>query len=93
MDEYIKKTDALKATRNANWDNNSSYKEVQERVNAIKSIPAADVVEVRHAHWTWNPHHCKWECSACGGMEGECESPICKWCGARMDTEDEHETD
>ena len=63
----------------------------------IKSIltgmKAADVMEVRHGRWIWNSHHCKWECSECGGMEGECESPVCKWCGARMDKEDEHEAD
>lgn len=51
----------------------------------LDTLPAVDVAEVRHGHWIWNPHHCKWECSECGGMEGECESPICKWCGAHMD--------
>ena len=53
----------------------------------IDAQPAANVVEVRHGNWIWNAHHCKWECSECGGMEGECESPVCKWCGARMDKE------
>lgn len=57
----------------------------------VSNLPAADVAEVRHGNWTWNPHHCKWVCSECGGMEGECMSPCCKWCGARMDEEDEHE--
>ena len=62
-------------------------------MSLIDEIPAADVVEVRHGNWIWNAHHCKWECSECGGMEGECESPVCKWCGARMDKEEEHEAD
>lgn len=57
----------------------------------IEEFSAADVAPVRHGRWIWNSHHCKWECSECGGMEGECESPVCKWCGARMDKEDEHE--
>lgn len=55
----------------------------------IESFPSAMVAEVQHGHWVWNPHHCKWECSECGGMEGECESPICKWCGARMNQKGE----
>ena len=58
-------------------------------LDKLDKIPAAEVVEVRHGRWIWNAHHCKWECSECGGMEGECESPVCKWCGTRMDKEDE----
>lgn len=55
--------------------------------NALELIDAAPSVppQVVHGHWAWNPDHCKWGCSVCGGMEGECESPICKWCGAKMD--------
>ena len=55
----------------------------------LDTLPIADVAEVQHGHWVWNPHHCKWVCSECGGMEGECEAPICKWCGARMDQKGE----
>lgn len=55
----------------------------------IERFPAAKVSEDQHGHWVWNPHHCKWVCSECGGMEGECEAPICKWCGARMDQKGE----
>ena len=68
----------------------------------VDKIPAADVVEVRHGRWIGIeydgyadgfPVYDLWECSECGGMEGECESPICKWCGAHMDKkEDNHET-
>ena len=55
----------------------------------LDTLPIADVAEVQHGHWIWSPHHCKWECAECGGMEGECESPVCKWCGARMDQKGE----
>ena len=53
----------------------------------VDDIINADAVppQVVYGHWIWNPDHCKWGCSVCGGMEGECESPICKWCGAKMD--------
>ena len=86
MKEYIEREAVMKVLE-------QYYPGVDERLYIVKditSIPAAGVAKVRHGNWTWNAHHCKWECSECGGMEGECESPICKWCGARMDKEDEH---
>lgn len=55
----------------------------------IERFPSADVAEVKHGHWIWRPEYCKWECSECGGREGECETPICKWCGARMEQKGE----
>lgn len=56
----------------------------KDLVEAIKSAPSVPP-QVVQGRWVWNPDHCKWACSVCGGMEGECESPICKWCGAKMD--------
>lgn len=44
-----------------------------------------DAAPMVYGQWIWNPEYCKWICSECGGREGECEAPICKWCGARMD--------
>lgn len=55
--------------------------------------PTVDAAPVVHARWVWSPECCKWICSNCRGREGECESPVCKWCGARMDGGEEHETD
>ncbi|MBC5580882.1 hypothetical protein H8S23_05140 [Anaerofilum sp. BX8] len=51
-------------------------------INALPTVEAAPVV---HGRWIWSPKYCKWICSACAGREGECVTPICKWCGARMD--------
>lgn len=39
--------------------------------DCIDSIPAADVAEIRHAHWEWNPDGLDWGigawcCSGCG---------------------------
>ena len=75
----------------------------------ITSMPAADVVEVRHGRWNPEIHHTyipveygqngdpilheytSFRCSLCGREELK-EEPYCH-CGARMDKEDEHETD
>lgn len=67
---------------------------------AIKSIPAADVVEVRHGRWgeyesfpltsSLNGH----PCSECGMHFSTLAIPVMKYCpncGARMDKEAEHE--
>ena len=65
---------------------------------AIKSIPAADVVEVRHGRWIGleydgyadgDPVYDLWECSECGeevrGEDVPVTHPWCHCCGARMD--------
>lgn len=68
---------------------------------AIKSIPTADVVEVRHGRWLTTdayPHHLY--CSVCyktyaknAKWVNELDLPTnyCPNCGARMGKEDEHE--
>ena len=57
----------------------------------IKSIPAADVAEVRHGTWTEcglrNP-----QCSLCRGYNIE-KSNYCPNCGAKMDGKDGAEND
>lgn len=61
------------------------------------SVPAADVVEVRHGHWIDKPtgrymHMGSW-CSVCGeksgigGIESNRHKPYCPNCGAKMDGE------
>lgn len=78
-------------SRNAvSGSDRDAFDALEEKIEEMNSIPAADVVEVRHGRWIWDARCCKWECSECGGKEGECGTPICKWCGARMDKEDEH---
>lgn len=86
MSDYIKREDVLNIIDTAGfWEEED--KEVA--CTCVNQTPAADVAPVRHGRWIWNSHHCKWECSECGGMEGECESPVCKWCGARMGKEEQ----
>lgn len=49
----------------------------------VNTLPAADVVEVRHAHWidrdekTW--------CSRCDTSNKQYKPPYCPHCGAKMD--------
>lgn len=58
----------------------SGYEECADR---ISEMPAADVVEVVHAHWidrdekTW--------CSNCDASNKQYKPPYCPHCGARMD--------
>lgn len=73
----------------------------------IENMPAADVAPVRHGRWIEDertypgPGLKNNLCSACGEVAGawkEGLEPGRKWaycpnCGARMDKEDEHETD
>lgn len=56
----------------------------------INSIPAADVVEVRHGRW-YLAEDAVFRCSECGRICHELDAPYC-YCGARMDKEDEDET-
>lgn len=68
---------------------------------AIKSIPAADVVEMRHGRWIFDHMTGEWSyyshCSECNHQEffanedAEKRHKYCFNCGARMDKEDEHE--
>ena len=83
MKEYIERAELYEAMNSQDCE----YSLI-DALALIEEFSAADVAPVRHGRWSWNSHHCKWECSECGGMEGECESPVCKWCGARMDKEE-----
>lgn len=55
----------------------------------VDSLPAADVVEVKHAYWI--DHHSGGSfCSACKRWVPYSHHPkYCETCGARMDKEDE----
>ena len=68
-------------------------------VDKIKSIPAADVAEVRRGRWICiNKRYGEYECSVCHGMDSNCsdyygihavtEQEFCPSCGAKMDKEE-----
>ena len=53
----------------------------------LRSIPAADVVPVRHGRWINEPGHIP-HCSECGRYSDDAdtgEAICCPFCGARMD--------
>lgn len=90
MKEYIERADALKANIHVNGHNNTSYKEAKEREDAIKSIPAADVVEARHGKWV-SVGAITRKCSECRHNELKTRADeylYCPSCGALMDKED-----
>ena len=81
--EYIERGAALSALL---------YARGRNPIEDIKSVPAADVVPVRHGRW--KPHskveYPVYHCSVCGGQAlfawgKQCKSDYCPNCGARMD--------
>ena len=89
MTEYIKREAAIEAIMSEPPD--AHYP--QWYVDKIKSIPAADVVEVRHGRW--EKHGSKWQCTGCKvlmSIDGTPQENLlyyCPNCGAKMDKEEE----
>ena len=84
--EYIEREEALSAIKQAF--------EKGERLSLyIKSIPAADVAEVRHGRWRWvaydaNPKIGNWHCTYCNRIPKSFQKEdFCPNCGAIMDKE------
>ncbi len=83
MDDLISREALLEEIgQHPEIDGNQRAAQILECILNAAAVGAAPVV---HARWIWSPEYCKWICSACAGREGECETPVCKWCGARMD--------
>ena len=97
MNEYIERAAALDICQ----------KEYEERLRmadycgdtvawniggAIKDLPAAEVAEVRHGRWIFEPGKIPY-CSECKEYsdDGDKGATFCPWCGVRMDKEDEHD--
>lgn len=84
--EYIDREEALSAIKQA-------FEKGERPSLYIKSIPAADVVEVRH-EW-WEKHGSKWQCTGCKvlmSIDGTPQENLlyyCPNCGAKMDKEEE----
>lgn len=87
MTEYIERAAVCKACK-------ASGSVCTGRDCEIPYVPAADVVEVRHGRWKNGGNGLYDTCTACG-EEIYLAIPMnyCPLCGARMDKEDEHETD
>ena len=87
MSDYIER----EAAQSAVWEEDNQT----DMILAIGSLPAADVAPVRHGRWIHDINN-RYGCSECMGRETMSYTnlkPYCPNCGARMDKEDEHETD
>ena len=93
--EYIEREAAIEAIMSDPPD--AHYP--QWYVDKIKSIPAADVVEVRHGRWeAWMPDKNgetrEFICTGCRFMvemswkQKECDYEWCPYCGCKMDKEE-----
>lgn len=66
----------------------------KELFRLVMAMPTADVAEVRHGRWIFEPGKIPY-CSECKEYsdDGDKGATFCPWCGARMGEEDEHEAD
>lgn len=90
MGEYVKRSDAIQAVGDVHpLDYNA-----QGIVERIKTIPAADVAEVKHGRWIYAGIRGRFpvcKCSACGNVENADWAVLgdnvnyCPNCGAVMD--------
>lgn len=92
MAQYIERAQANYALV---YNTHLEGSELEEAVNAICAIPAADVVPVRHGRWI-DTYGDSWTCSVCGaesyfnedwrGKDGKSYlMNYCHYCGAKMD--------
>lgn len=100
MDEYIKKSDALKATRMVYIE--CIYLDEQEYEEAeaddipvvfkrdIESIPAADVAEVKHGYWIGEFSKERLSLDEDGRVETEFECAVCFECGEDLLASEEY---
>lgn len=83
--EFIEREEALSAIKQA-------FEKGERPSLYIKSIPAADVVEVRHGRW--EKRGSKWQCTGCKvlmSIDGTPQENLlyyCPNCGAKMDKEE-----
>lgn len=90
MDEYIEKGAAIAVIMSEPPDAHYPH----WYADKIKSIPAADVVPVRHGRWVSVPHKLARVCSVCNRDEpykfADIDADVydyCPNCGAKMDLE------
>ena len=57
----------------------------------IMNRPVADVEEVKHGQWVFDPRTIIPRCSVCGeDAIAETVSPYCPWCSAKMEEDGEN---
>ena len=90
MKEYIERAQLLK---NLGYDEKRRADVLPgSTFDIVLKEPAADVAEVRHGRWIFDPGKIPY-CSECKEYsdDGDKGATFCPWCGVRMDKEAEHE--
>ena len=90
MKEYIERAQLLK---NLGYDEKRRADVLPgSTFDIVLKEPAADVAEVRHGRWIFEPGKIPY-CSECKEYsdDGDKGATFCPWCGARMNKEDEHD--
>ena len=92
MADYIRREVALEDFESCNAEN-PCWTPQRVKMLLLRQ-PAADVAEVRHGRWIFEPGKIPY-CSECKEYsdDGDKGATFCPWCGARMGEEDEHEAD
>lgn len=99
MKEYIEREDAVKHLKSRTGqfidDVGKGWNAgIEASISYIEGLPAADVAEVRHGRWIFEPGKIPY-CSECKEYsdDGDKGATFCPWCGARMDKEAEQDAD
>jgi len=97
MKEYIERAEALDICQKEYEDRLRMADYCGDTVawdigGTIKGIPAADVAEVRHGRWIFEPGKIPY-CSECKEYsdDGDKGAAFCPWCGTRMNKEAAHD--
>lgn len=102
MKEYIEREQAIALFYPVDPENDGSdgctivYKSGNFSSSEIEAmlldLPAADVAEVRHGRWIFEPGKIPY-CSECKEYsdDGDKGATFCPWCGARMNKEADHD--
>ena len=98
MDLCLAKSKLAKSRKGATFFQSDLLPETEpttkELFRLVMAMPTADVAEVRHGRWIFEPGKIPY-CSECKEYsdDGDKGATFCPWCGVRMDKEDEHEAD
>ena len=90
MKEYIERAQLLK---NLGYDEKRRADVLPgSTFDIVLKEPAADVAEVRHGRWIFDPGKIPY-CSECKEYsdDGDKGATFCPWCGARMNKEADHD--
>jgi len=94
-DDYISRSAGIIALAHRKCGNDEYDIAVQDCIETLKHLPAADVKPVVRSYWEKEPdggyvcHECR-QCPLLDGSEADALSDFCPSCGAEMRKEQEH---